>query len=73
MKKNEKVGVKKKRGRENSQKKAEKSGREKRFLPLKKTGNRAKNGFHGHFRVSRPKKKNTARWYVTRMNFVNFD
>jgi len=33
-----------------------KSGREKRFLPVKKTKNIEKNGFHAHFWVSRPKK-----------------
>ena len=37
-------------------KKVEKSGREKRFLPVKKTGIRGRNGFHAHFWVSRPKK-----------------
>ena len=36
--------------------KTAKRGREKRFLTVKKTKTIAKNGFHAHFWVSRPKK-----------------
>ena len=54
-KKTKRVPVKKKEG----VKKTEKSVRENIVLPVKKPKNAKKNGFHGHFWVSRKKKKNT--------------
>ena len=48
VKKIAKVGVKKKVAVKNH-KKVEKSGRENRFLPVKKTAKSAKNVFHAHF------------------------